>query len=550
MEPRRLQADVLLEESLTDVTAFVANKMHSIDISIGRGSRIRATAPIEEELEEEFEKTDKNSIVLPVLFHAEGQVQSGKLRVPRDQTRNSTTHKFSFMAPANGRVLARIHIMRPDSTMLLQSAILAGDVVASESEAEAHRPDIELNVDVIAGNLHDPALGSIGQAVIAGENTALTQQNGKPVEIDISQLQDRLESLVHGIEKTATKHGLDYTAVSAKLVHLALAGQDLRARFKPQLGDIANANPLQIVSLHAGDVLPLELIYDGPALSINSQICPTWQNALREGKCNNCAGGGPEKDAAPARVCPMKFWSMQKVIERRTADTKKGEFHVSAEPSTDRPRLRQIEAAVVAASVRVTEKDLSDLADQAGAVFNVPAEKAANWDEWKSVIHNQHPEILIAMPHNQSFADGNASALMVGEPADKSAKIPDEAALLAGSVTAEHVQLSDERPGPIVLLLGCNTQFQEGRLASFAGEFRNKGAALTIATLGELLADQAPVAAGALLDRIADPPQGATTMGEVLLSTRRHLLGEGMIMALLLVGNGDAEWLLPEKRIT
>jgi hypothetical protein len=36
-------------------------------------------------------------------------------------------------------------------------------------------------------------------------------------------------------------------------------------------------------------------------------------------------------------------------------------------------------------------------------------------------------------------------------------------------------------------------------------------------------------------------------VGDVILSTRRHLLGDGMIMALLLVANGDAEWLLPKQ---
>ncbi|MGI9238222.1 MAG: hypothetical protein ACR2QZ_12545, partial [Woeseiaceae bacterium] len=191
-EPRRLQADVLLEDSMQDVTAFVANKIHTVDVSIGRGARVRATADIEDDLQEEFAKTDKDWIVLPVWFHAPGHNASGKLRVPRDQTRNSTSQSFSFTAPANGRVLARIHIMRPGGGVLLQSAILAGDIVANEMEAEAHEPNIELNVDVVAGDLSDPASVDKGQAMIADGATALTEQDGSPVEVDVSQLQEFL----------------------------------------------------------------------------------------------------------------------------------------------------------------------------------------------------------------------------------------------------------------------------------------------------------------------------------------------------------------------
>ena len=153
------------------------------------------------------------------------------------------------------------------------------------------------------------------------------------------------------------------------------------------------------------------------------------------------------------------------------------------------------------------------------------------------------------MPHNQAVDGGLNSALMMGEPPDESGPVPEDAALLAGSVTEAHVLQSGDRPGPIVLLLGCNTQFAEGRLAGFAGEFRKNGAALTVGTLGELRADQAPQAARVLLNQIVRPAKNAKSIGEVMRSARRRLLGDGMIMALLLVANGDAEWLLSEDEV-
>lgn len=547
MEPRRLQADVLLEDSMQDVMAFVANETHVIEVSIGRGARIRASADIDNDLRPEFDKTDKDWLVLPVWFYVSGQKQSGKLRVPRDETKNSRPETFSFVAPADGRVLARIHVMRPDGGKLLQSAILAGDVVGSAEEAEAYEPDIELNVDVVAGNLHDPASVEAGKAVITDETTALTEKDGAPVDIDVSQLQDFLVTLVHEIETAADQQDFNDAAAGKKLATLARAGQQLRLEFASQLGALADANPLQIVSLQKGDILPLELVYDGPQLAVNSKICPTWQQALREGNCSNCAGGGPGTGESPVRVCPMHFWSMKKVIERRTADTRKGRFHVAAERTAGRPRLRPIEAAVVAASGRVDADDVAKLRDYAITTLNLPAKKAANWAEWVEVVEDMHPELLVAMPHNQAIDGGVNSALMMGEPPDEDAVATEETALLLGSVTPAHVHLGDEKPGPIVLLLGCNTQFQQGKLAGFAGEFRTKGAALTVGTLGELRVDQAPLAAQTLLEQIVTPPTNASSVGDVILSTRRHLLGDGMIMALLLVANGDAEWLLPKQ---
>jgi hypothetical protein len=547
LEPRRLQADVLLEDSMQDVMAFVANKTHVIEVSIGRGARIRASAEIDHLLRPAFDKTDKDWLVLPVWFYVSGQKQSGKLRVPRDETKNSRPETFSFVAPADGRVLARIHVMRPDGGKLLQSAILAGDVVGSAAEAESHEPDIELNVDVVAGNLQDPASDEAGTAVIADETTALTEKDGAPVEIDVSELQDFLATLVHEIETAADQQDFNDAAVGKKLATLARAGQQLRLEFDAQLGTLADADPLQIVSLQKGDILPLELIYDGPQLAVNSEVCPTWQQALREGNCDNCAGGGPGTGESPVRVCPMHFWSMKKVIERRTADTRKGRFHVAAERTAGRPRLRPIEAAVVAASGRVDADDVTELRDYAVSTLNLPARKAANWAEWVEVIRDMHPELLVAMPHNQAIDGGINSALMMGEPPDDDADPTQETALLLGSVTPAHVHPGDEKPGPIVLLLGCNTQFQQGKLAGFAGEFRTKGAALTVGTLGELRVDQAPLAAQTLLEQIVTPPRDANSVGDVILSTRRHLLGDGMIIALLLVANGDAEWLLPKQ---
>lgn len=543
--PRRLQADIKHEESDKVVDAFVANQVHLVDISIGRKGQVSADREIERELEDIFKKKDVESIDLPVWFHANGEAQSGSINVPRNLVQDSDKAQFKFTASADNRVLARVHVMRPGGRMLLQSAILAGDVVPDVATAVNHKPGMQLTVDVEAGNLGDPADAEQGSTLVADESIGVTQVDGTPVEVNVSQIQDFLRKLVHEIETAADRHDLDEAAVDRTLVALAMAGQQLRILVDAQLAHLKNANPLQIVSLLNGDILPLELVYDGPPLAVNSKICPTWRDAMRSGHCGNCAGGGPDGDDAPARVCPMRFWSMSKVIERRSADARGGPFRVFAERSASRTKLRAVDALLISASGRVEPAAVTDLQDFAQTDLSVPAQTAQNWKDWTQQVGAGHPELLVAMPHNESLAHGLVSALLLGEPTDDAMEVPAEATLLAGSVTNEYVHSTDEAPGPIVLLLGCDTQFEEGRLSAFAGEFRENGAAITVGTIGELRADQAPLAARVLVDGIVRPPSGAKTVGDLLLTARRHLLADGLIMALLLVANGDAEWQLP-----
>lgn len=543
MASRRLQGTVLHDATMNEVDAFVAGAEHTIDVSIGRGARIRANADFDETV---FDDTDQDWIKLPVAFRANGQSESGELRVPRNQARNSTVVSFPFTAPDSGRVVGRIHVFRPGGRLLLQSATFVGDVVATVDAARGHANPFSLDVDVVAGDLADPPPGGEGAALIADPSGAVTERDGKLVEINVARIASRLADNVHEIETAADRQDLDPAAIEDTLKKLALTGQEMYTGLKRQLSHVIDANPLQIVSLLDGDILPLELMYDGPPLSSASRMCETWQEALRAGHCKGCKDGGPDTDARPARVCPLRFWSMQKVIERRAADARGGAYRVGAERSAGRPRLRAFAGAVVGASSRVAANDVDELSQFATATLSVPSEVAADWDGWRRVIQDRHPELLVAMPHNHAL-DGNATtALMMGEPAEEDAEPPPATELLVGAVARDLVQIGDDAPGPIVFLLGCNTQFEEGRLASFAGAFRDNGAALTVGTLGKLRADHAPRAARVLLERMITRRGEAQSVGEAMLAARRELLADGMIMALLLVANGDALWLLPE----
>ncbi len=542
--PRRLQANVHHGSSGKQVAAFVANEEHNVKVSIGRDGQVQANVDMESRLKELFEKTDTERLELPIWFHYGQERQEGSVTVPRKLSEDSTTCDFTLTAPSNGRVVARIHVMRPGGRLLLQSAALIGDVVDNVEAAEDHDEEMQLNVDVLAGNLGDPVEDSSGRTLVADREAAITRSEGKLIELQLTEMQNRLRSLVSEIEFSADAQDFDDSAMEETLLRLALAGRQLWVTFKRQLQELASSDYLQIVSLIDDYMLPLELVYDGPALSPSSKLCPTWRDALKAGDCSGCENSDGTGDGA-APVCPLKFWSMSKIIERRLADARGGAFRVRAERSRDNPTLRTVSGMVVAASSRVETRQVDDLADFARTTLQIATETAKDWSKWIDKVKAETPELLVAMPHNESIADGFISALLVGEPASGDDPPPDESTLMAGHVTDAHVQTSEARPGPIVLLLGCDTLYQEGKLAGFAGEFRDNGAAITVSTIGKLRADQATLAAETLVAKLVSDAHKGSGIGEAVREARRELLSKNLIMALLLVANGDAEWTLP-----
>lgn len=533
---RRLQTDVSLLPYARAVDSFVAGVEHRLDISIGHDGRIRADRALDETL---FEDSDGEAIELSVVFHAGDFLRQGKIVLPRNRSMNSSIWSINYTPPQKSTELsARLYVLRPNSGLLLLSGLLRGTVVADVAGLANVDNGLSLTIDVITADSHNPPQNDPGEVLVTDGDSLLGGLAAQSVCVNTALLQSQLAALVNAIETAATRQEFDVDASGEMLVELAQAGQALRTDLADVLDPLLSEPFLQIVSLRESDVLPLELVYDGPALSLNSTICPNWQDALRAGHCDDCGDAGNDD---PAKVCPLNFWAMKKVIERRTSSTDEETFLLSSERSADRNQLRRIESVVVAASGRVADAHVEQVRAAAANSLAAVANTATDWTQWLAVVNDTHPELLIAMPHNETTA--LRSMLMLGEPQDGSP--PANAnALLRGSVSQQHIQTTSDDPGPIVLLLGCNTQYKASSFGGFVGEFHQQGAALSVGTIGKLMADQAPQAAEVIVQELAAAPSGAT-MGEVLLNARRRLLSDGMIMSLLLVGNGDAHWTLP-----
>jgi hypothetical protein len=134
------------------------------------------------------------------------------------------------------------------------------------------------------------------------------------------------------------------------------------------------------------------------------------------------------------------------------------------------------------------------------------------------------------MPHQQRVDDAGiqAPALELGGTFET-------------TFAERHVRRADATPGPLVMLIGCDTGVEERVLASFASQFRH-WSPVVVATVGEVLADEAQHVAATVLRQVARATGTGATVGEAVRAARRELLAQSHLAGLQLVLHGDASW--------
>lgn len=535
---RRLQVDVLAGDAPVE-RAFVAGTNHDVVFSIGRGSSISASAPM---AEPEFDEGEER-IALTVRFAVGDQMQEGVVQLPKDRSRNSTPWTFAFPVAADAKNASALLAVY-DGLVLLQAAVLSGGVVADLDSEKAHGGAIDLQVNALVHQLAAaPPSRTEGSIVSDGQQIIAAHAAGA-IAVDASALAERIEPLWDRLEAAAgLLHDGQEEELDRLLRDLAIHGRSLRARFVQQLpAELLGGGPIQVVAADPTAILPLELVYDGRQPTSASAICADWRAALAGGSCNRCPSGAEEADRAAGdpNVCPLHFWGLRRVIEHHTGlGGASGGFQVRSERVDSESALPVLEGAVVAASARVDEAGVEATVAAARKAFG-RASRATTWEEWEMIVQAERASVLVLMPHQASDEETSPPirALEVGDKL-----------LAEGALTPSHVRRANG-PGPVVLLLGCNTAGDELPVTSFAGEFRRNGAAFVVSTLVEVIADEAPRAAQVLIDALtrAQVGGGATTVGEALLQARRALLAEGMVFSLGVIGHGDPEWQLTGGR--
>jgi hypothetical protein len=199
-------------------------------------------------------------------------------------------------------------------------------------------------------------------------------------------------------------------------------------------------------------------------------------------------------------------------------------------------------SAVIGASVKVinqfAEMAPSDfdrealLVDVVTKTEDIAVSVIDDWTGWCNAIDRVNPNLLIAMPHQDT--EGNVPALEIGGE-------------LEATFVEKHVRKTGEGPGPIVLLLGCDTSTAPDLIGSFANDMA-RYAPVVIATIGKVVAEEAPYVASIVVDSLKNAMrQPGATIGTALLSARRSLLAKSRLVGMLLVGHGDARWEVEES---
>lgn len=509
------------------------------------------------------EPVDNNPILLDVMFwepHASPQPQIAQLTLlPQG---NTGIAEFPFRTTENQSIFsARIAVYHRNRN--LQTGLLKGNV-GNEPAQLTFTLDAAPTPKFVG--LADRS--GVGASIILNEDPdgngqAFTYCNGqasvtKVVDVDPTQGDDldKLTKALGSAITRITKNPDDYTDLSKEgsrtlLLNLALRGSGLLKTLRKHTlmaDQFDRVDYIQIVSAHVGSFFPIEYLYDGEAPENEAGICsgaPAEQaeissdpqaasTALDSGTCCGAYDKSPRRT-----ICPLRFWSLNKVIERHAhlaEHTKLGaQFQLRSASVSARNRLLDpLSGGVLAASAvadAAVKDTVTNLIVQLNRALRKEVVPATNWASWARGISETHPSLLVLLPHHGQ-EDGFDSLEIGGD------------VRLSEQIRPEHVRaLQDPNTRPIVLLIGCDTNASKISLENFVATFQDLGAVIIVSTIATILGRQAGPAAAAIVEEIKKQEGNINaTFGDVMLKVRRRLLAAGTPMVLGLTSYGDADW--------
>lgn len=342
-----------------------------------------------------------------------------------------------------------------------------------------------------------------------------------------------------GIEEGEALLDADDEEVTKFFRLLARHGSALFQQLRRQ-GFTDPGDRIQVINLDEERVVPLEFIYDRAMPKSTAQLCAGWLAALTgEGsRCAVCDAAGDGASASDT-ICPLGFWAMRKVVER--FDTER--LTDLSLPAPQRRSLRPFDAALCASIGTVPERERDLL--QAALTARIPRPTIVDdWNQWEHEVAQHNPPLLILLAHHG--LDAGLDYLEIGEAAYEE----DRRWRFRPQLNETLINPAPIDPGPIVLLLGCETEKKvaETGYGSLAAQFKDFHASLVLGTTAKILGRHAAALAAELLAELAAVDTPDADFGSILRRIRRRLLAHGVLMAFALVAIGDADWRLPLRR--
>ncbi len=482
---------------------------------------------------------------------------SGRLLLPKERTARSGDCDLHITVPADERSVRADIMFRYRGRMFeyvrIDAAVLAEGEEAGPRDAlrimvqASQREVIEVSesVPVDATIVTGPGVTDAGAAVAVFGGQGASTQALHDADTGVTWLSKELfvtEQLVvrRRAQAGVTEDVLDPADASVRrlLNVMAMHGTGLYNALASG-GEFQDPGArIQLLALN-GVYVPLEFVYDRGFPAPTAEVCAASVKALAEGadSCPECTGPltDDERREVPT-ICLYGFWSISKVIER-VAD---GESTAGSGPRRDRQNLPPIDSVAFAASHNVPEGERADTGSLLKQRFGT-ALLPEDWDAWVAAI-KQRPSLLVLLAHH-----GIANGLDYLEIGD--AKLEERRGKLnRAQITSVYVNVDRREPGPIVLLLGCQTAAETSTgYIQLTRLFQRERASIVVGTLAEILGRHAGPLARELVSELAAVSDPDANFGTILLRVRRRMLARGFLLALCIFALGDAEWRLSPR---
>jgi hypothetical protein len=522
-EERWLQASVNHGRSGRE-NRFVAGA-NGVDVFIGPLQEGAALATEFDEAALPWEEEDAEAFRLTVVLASLeplGEPQSAEIELPRFG--RSETARLVLSIPAGtGEVSARVVVLFRNR--ILQTAVLTGAIGKSvELKGQAALVqdlgalDDRRGFDLALLANHDPR----GDGAFLRHSWPKTwvRRSG-----NLPPIAERIQKKLIKAADLTVSAKLENKKAQELLVELAVQGRDLYNELDSggELGPIADANTIQVVTAGNDWFLPIELAYEREAPNAGAKVCERY---LADPA--TCTGAKCGSAADLDVICPNAFWGLSKTIERlrfdpALEDELLGRLTLVGLPRANR-RTLPLEHSVFAASSKVTEPRLGS----AQKALEAGAKVVASWDDWVETLKGQDTQLLVLLPHT-SYAEPSLEI--------------SRKTLERGRIEQRHVN-GGRAVEPVVVLFGCQTLGNRGDPGGFAARFMAKKAAVVFHSLTDLRAGHAAMMAERLSALLRAPGREPRSLSELITEFRRAAVRDGLLAALAVSAYGDAEWRL------
>ncbi len=450
---------------------------------------------------------------------------------------------FHFTPTSAGRFESRITVLHRGR--VLQTAVLRGGIITADARPDPDATPVLTELvpvrqrlgDLEARRQFDLAFVTNHTTAGAPRTTAVSAKRAWTTEVsEALEVVKDLNTALSRVAKSVADYadGLEGENGRALLVELAKMGAWLAIYLihddAGRAPEVAGDEYIQIVSTRADATVPFEFIYDHRVPGNDAAVCPHWREALEAGKCQPDCGGG---DAA--RVCPLGFWGLRKVIERQLVRPGQSvaprQVILQSEPGRSRASLALGGTALFASSKRVPPAACTEVTSALEHRLGSTPLMASDWNEWARLVGEARPHFLLALPHTDGTGAG--VTLEVGGTT-----------MDAIHIEPAHVCPDDAAARPLVALLGCDTAGTADDYGRHMTVFRDRGAAIVIGTIATVFGEHAARVGVLLAEELL--PNGAPPqrLGEALRALKRRALLDGLLMPLCVVAYGDADWQL------